>query len=70
MTQASKDTSIEVLEKTLAALRSCTQPFGCNSDCPFYKDAEAYRLAPEAYCQGRMAGHVSYVLDRLKEEQA
>ena len=70
MTQASKDTYIEVLEKTLAALRSCTQPFGCNSDCPFYKDAEAYRIAPEAYCQGRMAGHVSYVLDRLKEEQA
>ena len=28
MTQASKDTSIEVLEKTLAALRSCTSPSG------------------------------------------
>ena len=70
MTQASKDTSIEVLEKTLAALRSCTQPFGCNSECPFYSDAVAYRIAPEAYCQGRMAGHVSYVLDRLKEADA
>ena len=67
MTQAIKDTSIEVLKETLAALRRCTQPFGCNSECPFYNDAEAHRLAPEAYCQGRMAGHVSYVLDRLKE---
>lgn len=67
MRQASKETSIEVLEETLKALHLCTQPFGCNSECPFYNDAEAFRLAPEAYCQGRMAGHVSYVLDQLKE---
>lgn len=70
MRQASKDTSIEVLEKTLAALRLCTQPFDCNPECPFYREASFYQVAPLAYCQGRMAGHVSYVLDRLKEADA
>ena len=70
MTKATIGTSIEVLEETLAALRSCTQPFGCNSDCPFYNETSAFRVAPEAYCQGRMAGHVSYVIDKLKEVEA
>lgn len=69
MTQARKDTSIEVMEETLAALRSCTQPFDCNPDCPFYREASFYRVAPLAYCQGRMAGHVRFVLDKLQEVQ-
>lgn len=70
MTKATIETSIEVLEETLAALRSCTQPFDCNPDCPFYKEASFYRVSPLAYCQGRMAGHVSYVIDKLKEVEA
>ena len=59
--------SIDVLKKTYDALKSCTQPFDCNPECPFYREASFYRVAPLAYCQGRMAGHVSYVLDQLKE---
>ena len=69
MTKTETQTSIDVLEETLAALRCCTQSFGCNSECPFYPDAQHYEAAPEAFCQGRMAGHVRFVLERLKEAE-
>lgn len=61
---------IDVLKQTYDALKSCTQPFDCNPACPFYKEALFYRVSPLAYCQGRMAGHVSYVIDTLKEVEA
>lgn len=69
MSKHSIETSIEVLGETLEGLRKCTQPFGCDPECPFYEEAAAYHLAPLPCCQGRMAGYVKYALEKLQEIQ-
>lgn len=57
----------ELLEQVGYALIKCKQPFGCDPDCPYYKEAAAFDN-PIVYCMSIMAGQINYVRGTLEDE--